>query len=265
MPIVLAALDASPTATGVLRTAVAVGELLDAPVTAIHVREGSIDVPAAVAAEQRVPLRILELPVEAALLAAISDPNACAGVFGARLAPAAVPPIGHIALRVLERTTKPIVVVPPGSTTGRRLRRLLVPLEGTEASARAVTESLTPLLRAGVELVALHVFTPATVPRGLDRPARDLSCLGDEFVARFLPEAARIGLRTGPVVARVAEAVAEIDADLIVLSWGQDTSPGRARVIWDVLGSATVPVLLLPVRPAAAEIGTERRVSPGRS
>jgi len=47
----------------------------------------------------------------------------------------------------------------------------------------------------------------------------------------------------------VAEVSEEHRADLIVLSWSQDTSPERARVVSEVLGASVLPVLLLPNTP----------------
>ena len=49
------------------------------------------------------------------------------------------------------------------------IRRLLLPLEGTEMSSQPVLERLLPLLVADIELVVLHVFTDATLPVMLDR------------------------------------------------------------------------------------------------
>lgn len=248
MNVVLAAIDTTPAAGAVMAAALGVGDLFGAPVEALHVREGPIEVPAALATQQQVPLRILEGPVESSLLGALSDGDAIAAVFGARSTPTDRRPLGHTALHVLERVRKPIVVVPPDAGPRRRpLRRLLLPLEGTEQSARPVAESLSSLIRAPVEVIVLHVFTPATVPRTLDRPARDLSRWGDEFVARFCPTATRIDLRSGLIGDRIADAVADADVDLTVLSWSQDTSPGHAAVIHDVLGRSTIPVLLLPI------------------
>ena len=110
-----------------------------------------------------------------------------------------------------------------------------------------MAESLRPLLVGEVEPVVLHVFTKATMPRVLDRPVRDMALWGDEFLARFCPEAVGIELRAGSVGSHVAEVGAEQHADLVVLSWSQDASPGHAAVVRDVLGHSTIPVLLLPV------------------
>jgi hypothetical protein len=40
----------------------------------------------------------------------------------------------------------------------------------------------------------------------------------------------------------------ETAADLIVLAWSQDLTPGHARVISETLAHTDIPVLLLPAR-----------------
>lgn len=92
----------------------------------------------------------------------------------------------------------------------------------------------------------LHVFTPDTLPRVLDHPSRDLQLLGGEFLACHFPGANRIELRSGWVSSEVAALAGEEEADLIVLSWSQDTSGGHATVVRDVLSHSPVPVLLVP-------------------
>ena len=254
MRTVLAALDAGPAARPVLETALGLGELTDSDVEAVHVQDGPTEIPAWLASQSGVSLRILRGPVTTVLLDAVAGPGVVAAVFGARATPGGRRPVGRTALHVLERANKPIVVVPPEAVgvSPRPFRRLLVPLEGSEQSSRPVADSLSPLIAREIERVVLHVFTTATVPRTLDRPRRDLSLWGDEFLARFCPEAVRIELRTGPIGSRVAEVCAEAHADLVVLSWSQDSSSGRAAVIRDVLGRATIPVLLLPIGVPAA-------------
>ena len=248
MTIVLAGLDASPAARRVLDTAVRLGRLMGVDVEAVHVGAAPDDIAAWLPERHDVPLRFVSGEANAALVAAVEDPSVVAAVFGARGDGAARGPVGRTGLHVLERATKPIAVVPPDVELGEaRLERLLVPLEGDPTSSSPVLEHLCPLLADEVELVALHVFTEATMPRALDRPWRDLSLWGDEFVARHSPYAARIELRTGPVAQRVVEVSKEESADMVVLSWSRNAAPGHAAVVRDVLGTARVPVLLLPV------------------
>jgi hypothetical protein len=250
---VLAALDASLAARAVLETGEGIAELVGAGVEAVHVGRQHDETLQALVAERGVPLRLLPPPTEDALLGAVAASDVVAAVVGARATPGGRRPTGHTALAVLERTSKPTIVVPPdGVVWPRPFRRLLVPLEGTEESSRPVVERLCPLIVADVELVVLHVFTPETVPRVLDRPGRDLSLLGDEFLTRHSPYASRIEWRTGPIGARVTEAHDQYGADLVVLSWSQDSSAGHAEVVRDVLSGSTIPVLLLPAARAAA-------------
>lgn len=247
---VLAALDASAVARPVMEAAVALGELTGAAVRAVHVGDaGSSELPEWLAGRGAVPLKIRPGPVEAGLLDEMADPSVIAAVLGARGTPAGRRPVGRTAVRILERAMKPMLVVPPEAVgdRSRRFHRLLVPLEGTHTSSHPVSKGLIPLLRSDVDLVVLHVFTAETTPKVLDRPVRDLEMLGSEFLATQLPGAARIELQSGPVGPTVARVCQRDGADLVVLSWAQDSSPGRAAVIREVLGHSVVPVLLLPV------------------
>lgn len=256
MRTVLAAIDASAAARPVLETALGFAELTGASVEAVHVGDGATDTPASLADRAGVPLRMLQGPVDDALLDALAAPDVIAAVLGARGTPAGRRPTGRTALRILERAGKPIVVVPPEAVgpSPRPIRRLLIPLEGTQRSSRPIEDCLCQLFEREVELVVLHVFTDATMPRVLDRPGRDLELLGDEFLARYCPGAARIELRTGIVGTEVAALSGEDDADLVVLSWSQDISEGHAAVIRDVLNRATVPVVLLPIDAAPVHL-----------
>lgn len=263
MRTVLAALDAGAAARPVLDTALGIAALTGATVEAVHVVERPAETPQFLAARAGVPFRVLDGPVESALLTAMAAPGVIAAVLGARGTPAGRRPAGRTALRVLEQASKPVVVVPPDApnVSARQFRRLLLPLEGTSVSSRPVAECLCPLIVDDVELVVLHVFTPATMPRVLDHPGRDLQLLGGEFLARYFPNATRVELRTGVVGSEVAALARDEDADLIVLSWSQDASAGHAAVVRDVLSHATVPVLLVPVTAEPIDL---RPVASGR-
>jgi nucleotide-binding universal stress UspA family protein len=261
---VLAALDGSPAARPVLETALGVGKMLGTVVEAIHVRDAPGQILDVVAERSGVVLREVDGPVEGALLGALAEPNVVAGVLGARRTPGGRRPVGQTALRILEQTGKPVFVVPPEAVGvwPRPFHRLLVPLEGDEQSARVVAEGLGPFDLDAVELVALHVFTAATVPAVLDHPGRDLAMWGDEFIARFCPDADRVDLRTGTVGARILDACNDAAADLVVLSWSQTASPGHAAVALDVLGRSKVPVLLLPAPSGRGDRPDDMTIDP---
>lgn len=255
MRTVLAAIDGSAASRAVLETAVGLGALLDAAVEAIHVPEDGGDEAVAVAEHVGITLRLVDGPVHRALLEALDAPETIAVVVGARATPGGPRPVGRTAMRLLEEARQPVVVVPPEAVraTTRPLRTLLVPLEGSEESAGPVLTDLLTLVGDRVDLVVLHVFTDATVPAVLDHPEWDLPLWADEFLARFCPGATNIVLRTGEVGLGVCETCTGVSADLIVLSWSQDASAGHAAVVREVLGRATVPVLLLPIPGAARE------------
>ena len=87
------------------------------------------------------------------------------------------------------------------------------------------------MLDLEVQITVLHVFTDGTLPTMLDRPVRDLDIRSKEFLTRHWPSAAHIEFRLGAAAKRVAEVSEEFGANLVVLSWSRDTSPGRAAVV----------------------------------
>ena len=249
MSVILAALDAGPTAQSTLEVAIRIGELTNTKVEAVHVTTTDDQTLTLHAEREGVPLRLLSGPLEATLLTAANAPDVVASVIGAKSMAEGRRLLGKTARYLVERSLNPVVIVPPELIAGGPFRRLLIPLEGTEASSRPVLEVLLPLLAIDVELIVIHVFTESTTPAMLDHPWRDLEILGEEFLTRHLPDQeASIELRHGPVADQVAEACDEHGPDLIVLSWSQDSRAGRAHVVRRVLGSVKRPILLLPLR-----------------
>lgn len=244
---VLVALDTSAAARPVLDAARHLAVVVDGSLDAVHVSEDRTMTPRATASWAGATLRLLEPPVDEALLRAAAAPEVVMVVVGARSTPLGRRPAGHTALRLMEGLAKPLAVVPPEADGTRRVQRVVVPLEGTESSSAAILDALELLLIAPVSVVALHVFTDVTVPRMMDRPLRDLQMIGAEFRTRHLPAASRVEFRTGSVDRGVVELCASEDADLVVLSWSRIMSEGRAAVVRGVLSQCRVPVLLLPL------------------
>lgn len=246
MTTIIAAIDSSAAAKPVLDTALGLSELLGAEVEGVHAVDGDVAVPELLAERAAVPLRLLPPPADVALVEELRRPEVLLEVLGARSTPGGRRPVGSTASFVLRRAVKPVVTVPPQARIGRPLRRLLLPLEGTEISSMPLVEVLKPMLESDVELNVLHVFTDATLPRMLDRPIYDLELLGREFLAIHCPTAELIDFRPGPVGPRIVEVCKERDVDLIVLSWSQSSGPGRADVVREVLGASNLPVMLIP-------------------
>lgn len=251
--LVLAAVDTADAARPVLETARRVAEMAGSAMEVVHVdedgrpegtgRPGALE---DLVRRAGAPFRRLVGPVDETLLDAVDAPGVTAAVVGARTAPEGRRPVGRTARHLLRHTARPVVVVPPTAVPTGPVRCVLLPMEGTASSSEPVLQALLPLLAPDVDLVVLHVFTDRTLPRMLDRSPRDLELLGREFLATHCPPAARIDLRPGPVASTVAEAAERHGADLVVLSWAQDDSDGRARVVGDVLAASDLPVLMLP-------------------
>jgi hypothetical protein len=133
---------------------------------------------------------------------------------------------------VAQQSAKPIVLVPAPARLSRRIRRVLLPLDGTARSAAAVAEAAERFGRGGAELVVLDVFDAQTVPKFWDQQAHAGQAWEQEFLARYcaLP-GARLELRSGAVDEHVAKVTAAEQADMIALAWSQRLDPGRAAAV----------------------------------
>jgi nucleotide-binding universal stress UspA family protein len=260
MTSILAAIDASAAARPVLETAAGLGRALRLPVVAFHARLDGDEVERLLAEAAGVELRVASGPPVEAIVAATAEETVALCVLGVRGLPSGRRP-GSTALAVAARATKPLVVVPPlPRDPPAGLRRVLVPLDGTPAAAAAVEQATRWLAGSGMEIVGLHVFDLATVPRFWDRPEHDQAAWAREFLARWYPApGSRLELRAGRPGGRVLEVAAAERADLIALGWSQHLDPDRAAVVREVLTGSDVPVLLLPAHPRQGRTVTRTR------
>lgn len=150
--------------------------------------------------------------------------------------------------RVAQQSAKPVVLIPAGARLPRRIRRVLLPLNGTARSAAAVAEAAERFARGGAELVVLHVFDAETVPKFWDQHAHAGQAWEQEFLARYcaLP-GARLELRSGAAAEHVAKVAGAEQADMIALAWSQRLDPGRAAAVRQTVLDAEVPVMLIPM------------------
>jgi nucleotide-binding universal stress UspA family protein len=248
---VLAALDSNASGRPVLNTAIALADLFDSTVTCLHVREEALSGAAELARAAGVELReVGGAPVEQIVNAA-QDPDVAALVLGARGVHGGPQPAGHTALEVITHISKPVAVVPPHAQPPERIARILVPLEGTSESSQALEETLRLAHRRGLEVLVLHVHSPATVPAFSDHEPHATLAWEREFLTRHISTPhdritllRRLGVPADDVIA-VAH---ETGPDLIVLAWSQDLTPGRGRVVSETLAHTDIPVLLLPAQ-----------------
>lgn len=243
---VLAAIDNSAAAWPVLRAAQIMGRLTGAEPEALHVQEDGGATATGAAAALGIPLVVADGSPITAIVAALAPTDVVLGVLGARRDVGGRHPAGHTAMAVIGRVDKPLLIVPPEAALTDP-GRVLVPLDGTRATAVALEEAVGLLAGAGLDVVVLHVFDTHTVPSFWDRPHYNSDVWGREFLARYCREpGARLELRagaTGGHVLRVAEAE---QADLVALAWSQDLSGGHAQIIREVLAGSPIPILLVP-------------------
>jgi hypothetical protein len=159
--------------------------------------------------------------------------------------------------RVAQRSAKPVVLVPAAAAREqRKIRRVLLPLDGTAESAAAIAGTVEQLAQAGVELVVLHVFDAETVPRFWDQAAHARKAWGQEFLARYCAQpGTRLEIRTGAAREHVLDVAAAVAADMIALGWSQQLDPGRARTVQRIVHEAVVPVLLVPMATRERDVG----------
>jgi nucleotide-binding universal stress UspA family protein len=242
---VLAAVDATPAAETILRVAAALGRAFDTAVRAVHVTTHEAELVQGIADRAGIELATIRGDPTDALTQAVSEMDVRIAVVGCRDRPTGRRPAGHVALAVIERAAKPVVVVPPDSTITAILK-VLLPLDGTDEAAAAVEPTVRMLAASGLEIVVAHVFDASHIPAFIDQPHHALPAWGHEFLARYANTDLDLRLRTGIPEARVLDLAAEEHADLIVLGWSQDLSPGHARIIQRLLCESDIPLLLVP-------------------
>ena len=144
---------------------------------------------------------------------------------------------------------KPIILVPDRRPEGRPgLRRVLVPLNGTTESASAIETTVGLFALRGVEVVLLHIFDAATVPRFWDQTTHASETWQNEFLARFWTHPkVRLEMRSGIAHEHVlTESVAQ-HVDLIALAWSQKLGSGHAQTVRRTVLDSDVPVMLVPI------------------
>jgi Universal stress protein family len=252
-PQIVAAIDGGGLSAGVLLTAKVIAPLFHAEVGALHVFETHDDALQAGrrAVEAGLPLQISEGPVLTALASRCASPEVAAVVIGASAGRGATRALGHRALGLITATQRPVVVVPDGAKVPSRLRRALLPLDASLATQEALCETGVLAAAADVDLIALHVWGYRDVPMFNDHPPHEWLTWSQDFMRQHWPPSMpRPGLqrRVGVPAEEIVAAVAETGVDLLVLSWSQDLSLGRARVVRAALLKSCRPVLLVPVR-----------------
>ncbi len=170
--------------------------------------------------------------------------------------------LGHTALGILRGAPCPVVLVrPERGQQDWRLRRILLPHDGTPAASAALRPAAELAHRTGAELVVLHVAASGTAapsqrgaltaPYYLDQPQHEWPAWTSEFLERLACVCPLDRLRVrlllaegspGSEIARTASAQA---ADLVVLAWGGKWSAQRAATLKGVMRQSPCPLMVV--------------------
>lgn len=254
---VLAAVDNGPSARPVLAVGTAFATLLDAWLEAVHVREDGHPTADRAAADAGVPLHVVEGEPTEAIVDVIAGRDVDALVLGLRKIRGGKRPSGHVARVVMKaRPDLRYVLVPPEVTPAYELHRVLVPLEGTAETSDALRSVVELAGASDLDVVALHVLTPETVPPFRDAPQHEDTAWVEEFKARYCP-GLRLDVRYGVPGGETLAVVGDIGADLVALSWSGSLDEGRALTVREALEHSRVPVLLVPAAHARSLPGVK--------
>lgn len=255
MSTVLAAVDDSAAARPVLEAALALAPVLGAGVEAVHVADAPGRTALAAAEALSIPLRTVPGDPLRRVLELVAAPEVVAVVVGARDGPAASGRAGHLAVALAGGTPKPVLVVPPQVRPAARLRRVLIAMEGTRASARRLQQTVELGAGAELELLVVHVHDVDSIPSFGDQVQYEVAAYADEFLARFCPGApsARVLVRVGVPADEILAAARQAAPDLLAIGWPQTDDPARGQVAREILRRSEVPVLVVAL---AAPPGT---------
>lgn len=259
MATIIAAIDGSATSSAVLQAARTMAASRHANVEALNVLGGDAEGAAVAASGLGVQLRIAEGDPTKAIVDAVDRDEVVMAVLGGGARRGGRPLAGHVTQGVIQKVTKPVVVVPPELAlpgTGAPLK-VLVSLDGTDATSRAVDDAIRFV--GDAEFVGLHVFPRGASPPYWDHYYYDYPLWCREFLDCFCNGAAvRVEARQGDAVAQILDVAIAEEAGLIALAWCRDLSPGRAAVVTGVLSLTRIPVLVFPA--ADGVVAQRRRV-----
>lgn len=170
--------------------------------------------------------------------------------------------VGSVAMRAIEESNTPVLVVRPGATA--KLQRILVPLDGTPSTASALEPAIELARAAGASLdivlvgEAQHAASPVehgtmAAPQYIDQPHHEWQAFSEEFVERFVHTLghcpsdvpSRFFLGAGDPDEEILRYASLLGSDLAVLVWHGLASARHGAVFQSVVRRAMCPLLIL--------------------
>jgi len=174
-------------------------------------------------------------------------------------------PLAPITHATTLKSPCPMVLVTPellGRPEIPPMRKLLLPLDGSPTTARALRTATQLAEDLGASIDLLYVAGPGqaahepggmTVPRYVDQPHHEWPHWGEEVVDRLLRGLARcpdtvpvdIFLTDGEPGPEIAQFAARHEEDGIVLVRRSQLEPGRGKILRHLLAQTPIPVIFV--------------------
>jgi len=289
---ILVPLDGSQTAAASLGCAWWLADRLGARVHVVSATARGVPAEEALAhlkvpEEDRARVELHQIPgsPDEAILAAATDLDAPLVLMSARgeAASSGTHPfglIGHVTRAIMERSTVPVLVLPPAYRERLPWAHVLVPISG-EVETDAVLVLAVRLANAlAARVHVAHVTDAAGAEEGLGAEARYADAMHHEYpgrleelASRFLPQCSleergrieEIALCHGEVAEALLEMIDRARIGLLVVGWHGRFATGHAEALKRVLGHIACPVLLVkPVSrgPFRLRVGEELEAPP---
>jgi nucleotide-binding universal stress UspA family protein len=160
-----------------------------------------------------------------------------------------LPAVGQQALPISHMTGKPVALAPRGSGAPSRIKRLLIPHDGSQPTGMALAERFSEAHTEDMEVLLLHVLDERSLPSYSDQSSYEFDTWIEEFKRRYATFGGtiRVEVLRGTPALMVLAAADKYKPDLLVLGWSRQLLPGRAATVRQVLEHAAGAMMLLPV------------------
>lgn len=169
--------------------------------------------------------------------------------------------LGSVAEGVLYEAKVPVVLVRPERGLKEwKLRRILLPHDGTTTTGAATGMAAHLAHLANAELIVLHIAIQTEAahsfgaPQYVDQPQHEWPAWANEFLSRLHSQGhslselkLRLFLARGKPGQVIVHSAQEHNADLIVLAWRGHLEAERAGIIKDCMRNAPCPLLIVRV------------------
>lgn len=181
--------------------------------------------------------------------------------------------VGHVTRAVIERGSRPVLLLPDAYRERLPWKRALVPIsaEAEASPAAGIAVALANELALRVRIV--HVLDGPDGRSGLEATARYADAAHHEYpeqlaelVRRAVPTATpeqcrcieNVALLRGDIATQLLQQIERDDVSLIVTGWHGSLVSGHAKVIKRLLSAITCPMLLAkaaPPTPSTLKVG----------